>query len=123
MQCYGTLLYRKSGDILHALSGELKVKRKSETAVRKELNVSISESAYHGQPLQDIISTDTIISVCQYLNKVLNRNIKQIVEKYHSNTNLYSKFTFQGFTESIDDILMKAVVSLTTCTRKTENFS
>jgi hypothetical protein len=82
-KCYGAVLYRKGGDIVHALSkalGELKAKSKKEADVRKEIH-----SLQFNQASSEDISADYIITVCQHINKLINANIKKIIEKYQNN--------------------------------------
>ena len=120
---YGTLLYQTNGDTLHALSkalGELKSSQKSTSSIRKQMDESIYKSQLQAQ---EAVSTDTIISVCKYLNGVINSNIKKIIEQYQCNPYLYSEFTFKGFSESIDEILTKVVSVLTQPTRSRRNLS
>jgi hypothetical protein len=111
-KCYGAILYRKGGDILHALSkalGELKGASKREVDVRKEIHQSLHLS----QSSNEDISDDQIIKVCMHVNKLINENIRKVVGMYQNDTNLYSSFTFRGFTESVDDILPKIITALT----------
>lgn len=88
---YGTLLYNNNGDILNALSkalGDLKSARKSEYDVRKQL----SESMHQAQPPESTVSTDTIINVSKYLNKIIISNAKKLAKYYNDNPHLLFGF-------------------------------
>lgn len=84
----------------------------------------MNESIYQSQlQAQEAVSTDTIITVCNYLNGIINSNVKKIIELYQSNPYLYSEFTFKGFSESIDEILTKVITILTQPTRGRRSLS
>jgi hypothetical protein len=108
---YGTLLFKRNGDILKALSkalGKAQQSKKSETTVR-----SVVQSMAKSEKV-DTHSDAGVIRACAALNERINSQIKELVHKYQADPLLCAEFSPDTFIQQLDPLLLQCIQILTT---------
>ena len=111
---YGTLLFRKNGDILKALSNALGKAQKDCTAV--ELG-SLGKTGKKNR-----FSDSCIVESCYALNERINMQIKALIQAYQGNFSACSDFNADSFIQQLDPLLYQCIQVLTTPTRDRRRF-
>ena len=85
---YGTLLYRKNGDLLKSLSKALgSAQRPCKIATYSKHECSSVFSADSGKGKSTDITEDSILQACTALNARINQQIKGLVQTYQNDHN------------------------------------
>ena len=111
---YGTLLYRKNGDILKALSkalGKAHQTQKSEAHMRKEYSNVIA--CTHKSNVNNEISQQTIVQACVVLNSRINKQIKDLIDTYHKDPLMCETFDPVKYLQELDPLLVQCIQVLT----------
>jgi hypothetical protein len=108
---YGTVMYKRDGDLLFALSkalGERRESEKIELKLRTELNVNESNEKQLNSK-----STEILLNACKDINSLLHNEIKRITKTYSEDFHLYSNFNVEEFSNSINPLLLSIIQTIT----------
>jgi len=111
---YGTLLYRKHGDILNALSkalGKAQQPQNNEISMRKDCRLL-------AQPLvkseaNKVLSDESILQACTALNMRMNKQIRTLIQKYQKDPLLCAAFNPETLIHELDPLLVQCIQVLT----------
>lgn len=111
---YGTLLYRRNGDILKALSkalGKAQQSQRTETAIRNDY-CSLLQSKSKTEST-DRLTDASILQACTAINSKINKQIKSLVKTYQRDPLLCANFSPEGFIQQLDPLLVQCIQVLT----------
>ena len=111
---YGTLLYRKNGDLLKSLSKALgNAQRLCKIATYSKHECSSVFSADLGKGKSTDITEDSILQACTALNVRMNQQIKNLVQTYQNDPILCESFDPDAMLQQLDPLLIQCIQILT----------
>ena len=111
---YGTLLYRKNGDLLKSLSKALgNAQRLCKIATYSKHECSSVFSADLGKGKSTDITEDSILQACTALNVRMNQQIKNLVQTYQNDPMLCESFDPDAMLQQLDPLLIQCIQILT----------